>query len=97
MQLTPLKSHALKTFLTNQSPALVRCRGGFKPASGPTADATVINVRTIRALEADQLVRLDDAMFPSEVRITPRALDVAREAFPQRGTQIDALAKVVVQ
>ena len=99
MHLTPLKAHAIKVVVAAQTPRLVKCRGGFRPATGPGADSEVINLRTIRALEADQLIRLDDELFPSEANLTPRGLDAAREIYGNtpRADQVEQLAKAVLQ
>jgi len=98
MQLTPLKCHALKALVAHQAPALVKCRGGFRPSTQPADGGDVIHVRTVRALEADQLLEFDDAQFPSEARLTPRGIDAAREAVgPRRAHQVEQLAKAVLQ
>jgi hypothetical protein len=99
MHLTPIKRHALKVVVAAQTPRLVKCRGGFRPATGPGAASEIINLRTIRALEADQLIRLDDEQFPSEANLTPRGLDAAREIYADtpKAERVEHLAKAVLQ
>lgn len=75
--LKPLQRAALLAALSTPAHTLVRGRGVYAPPGAP-AGAFAFTVRTVRALERDDLLRPADA-FADTVELTPNGLRLALE------------------